>query len=57
MHGLSTEPVPVSAYVRSSKNLKDLKDLGLGSAEGVDAVQNRLPLEGMNLVWGLGFRV
>ena len=26
-HGLSTEPVPVSAYVGSSKNLKDLKDL------------------------------
>ena len=25
-HGLSTEPVPVSAYVGSSKNLKDLKD-------------------------------
>ena len=24
-HGLSTEPVPVSAYVGSSKNLKDLK--------------------------------
>jgi hypothetical protein len=29
-HGLSTEPVPVSAYVGSSKNLKDLKDLGVG---------------------------
>ena len=27
-HGLSTEPVPVSAYVGSSKNLKDLKDGG-----------------------------
>ena len=27
-HGLSTEQVPVSAYVGSSKNLKDLKDLG-----------------------------
>ena len=25
--GLSTEPVPVSAFVGSSKNLKDLKDL------------------------------
>ena len=25
-HGLSTEPVPVSAFVGSSKNLKDLKD-------------------------------
>jgi len=25
-HGLSTEPVPVSAYVGSSKNLKDLKE-------------------------------
>ena len=25
-HGLSTEPVPVSAYVGSSKNPKDLKD-------------------------------
>jgi hypothetical protein len=25
-HGLFTEPVPVSAYVGSSKNLKDLKD-------------------------------
>ena len=24
-HGLSTEPFPVSAYVGSSKNLKDLK--------------------------------
>ena len=24
-HGLSTEPVPVSAYVGSSKNLKDLR--------------------------------
>ncbi len=27
-HGLSAEPVPVSAYVGSSKNLKDLKDSG-----------------------------
>ena len=27
-HGFSAEPVPVSAYVGSSKNLKDLKDLG-----------------------------
>jgi len=27
MHGLSTEPFPMSAYVRSSKNLKDLKCL------------------------------
>jgi len=27
IHGLSTEPVPVSAYVGSSKNLKDLNDL------------------------------
>ena len=26
-HGLSTEQFPVSAYVRSSKNLKDLKDI------------------------------
>ena len=26
-HGLSTEQFPVSAYVGSSKNLKDLKDL------------------------------
>ena len=26
-HGLSAEQVPVSAYVGSSKNLKDLKDL------------------------------
>ena len=26
-HGLSTEPVPVSASVGSSKNRKDLKDL------------------------------
>ena len=25
-HGLSAEPVPVSAYVGSSKNLKDLKE-------------------------------
>ena len=25
-HGLSTEQVPVSAYVGNSKNLKDLKD-------------------------------
>ena len=25
-HGLSTEQFPVSAYVGSSKNLKDLKD-------------------------------
>jgi hypothetical protein len=25
-HGLSTEQVPVSAYVGSSKNIKDLKD-------------------------------
>ena len=25
-HGLPTEPVPVFAYVGSSKNLKDLKD-------------------------------
>ena len=25
-HGLSTEPVPVSAYVGSLKNLRDLKD-------------------------------
>jgi len=25
-HGFSAEPVPVSAYVGSSKNLKDLKD-------------------------------
>ena len=25
-HGLSTEPVPVSAYIGSSKSLKDLKD-------------------------------
>jgi hypothetical protein len=28
MHDLSTEQVPVSAYVGSSKNLKDLKDNG-----------------------------
>jgi len=27
-HGLSTEQFPVSAYVGSSKNLKDLKDVG-----------------------------
>ena len=27
-HGLSTEQFPVSAYVGSSKNLKDLKVLG-----------------------------
>ena len=27
-HGLSTEQFPVSAYVGSSKNLKDLKDRG-----------------------------
>ena len=27
-HGFSAEPVPVSSYVRSSKNLKDLKDEG-----------------------------
>ena len=26
-HGLSTEPVPVYAYVGSSKKLKDLKDV------------------------------
>ena len=26
-HGLSSEPVPVSAYVGGSKNLKDLNDL------------------------------
>ena len=26
-HGFSTEQFPVSAYVGSSKNLKDLKDL------------------------------
>jgi hypothetical protein len=25
-HGFSAEPVPVSAYVGSSKDLKDLKD-------------------------------
>ena len=25
-HGLSTEPVPASVYVGSSKNLKDLKE-------------------------------
>ena len=25
-HGLSTEPVPVSAYAGSSKKLQDLKD-------------------------------
>ena len=29
---LSTEPVPVSAYVGSSKNLKDLKDQGAAQA-------------------------
>ena len=27
-HGLSTEQFPVSAYVGSSKNLKDLKEDG-----------------------------
>ena len=26
LHGFSAEPVPVSAYVGSSKNLQDLKD-------------------------------
>jgi len=31
-HGLSTEQVPVSAYVGSSKNLKDLK-MALGACE------------------------
>ena len=31
--GLSTEPVPVSAYVGSSKNLKDLKGKTVDSGE------------------------
>ena len=33
-HGLSTEPVPASAYVGSSKNLKDLKGLMVVLGEG-----------------------
>ena len=33
-HGLSTEQVPVSAYVGSSKNLKDLKDQGTSLSLG-----------------------
>jgi len=36
-HGLSTEPVPVSAYVGSSKNLKDLKDVSWGSRDPTDS--------------------
>ena len=42
-HGLSTEPVPVSAYVGSSKNLKDLKDLLTGKHwdRGLTAGQRR----------------
>jgi len=33
-HGLSTEPVPVSAYAGSSKNLKDLKESTPHSGSG-----------------------
>jgi len=29
-HGFSAEPIPVSAYVGSSKNLKDLKERAIG---------------------------
>ena len=43
-HGLSTEQVPVSAYVGSSKNLKDLKEKGEVFAY-VGSIQNLKDLE------------
>ena len=41
-HGLSTEQVPVSAYVGSSKNLKDLKDPWAEYAHSCGHVQGYL---------------
>ena len=58
-HGLSAEQFPVSAYVRSSKNLKDLQAtqnlrernhggrVGNGDLQGVPRMQERGVLEAL----------
>ena len=53
--GLSTEQVPVSAYVGSSKNLGDLKDPAVGAADSEPSLRKKLsvtlqPLPPMQLV-------
>ena len=42
-HGLSTEQVPVSAYVVSSKNLEDLDSYERGNPVGGEHVDERRP--------------
>ena len=44
-HGLSTEQFSVSAYLKSSRNLKDLKDGGTGGVGPLEALSEGSKLD------------
>ena len=57
-HGLSTEQFPVSAYVGSSKNLKDLKLAAILCTGGPDVIRKEAwpfyrTISGVRLRWEL----